>query len=286
MKRPSVFDAYPFGLLGIMAGRRAAWVLGVILTVVGPSLGRAQTTCTDAPGISRARCELEAVLAAPLCDPIDARLASAVARRLEGARRLLEQAGATTSARRQARLVRRAGKKLGGVPRRTERAERRMLISNACRAAIDQRVAVVQDALAATPTVTPLPGLPDYTAGFDRWFRLNANPIPRGGAHGGAKNVYVNRTRDQFAPDGAQRFPYPEGSIVVKAALSPGGDFINLVAIMRKRAGSDPANGDWTFIEFSRASASGQFTLLARDGACWGCHADARAMDRVFTPLE
>jgi hypothetical protein len=72
----------------------------------------------------------------------------------------------------------------------------------------------------------------------------------------------------------------------VKAALSPGRDWIALVAVMRKRAGSDPAHGDWTFVEFTRDSPAGRFRVIARDGVCWSCHAQARASDWVFTPLD
>ena len=56
-------------------------------------------------------------------------------------------------------------------------------------------------------------GLPDDTAGYDRWLKLNAQPIPPVPGfdpHRGTKNVYVNKTREDIAPNGQQQFPYPD----------------------------------------------------------------------------
>lgn len=156
---------------------------------------------------------------------------------------------------------------------------------------------VIVDAIAtclpapSTTTTTmpsPLPGLPADVGGFEGWLRLNAQPIPPrpSDPHNGTKLVFVNQARGTIAPGGQQRFPYPDGSIVVKAATRPGRDFIGLFAIMRKRAGQDPAHGDWEFVEYVRSSASEQFFLAARDAVCWNCHAAAASVDWVFTPLD
>ena len=146
------------------------------------------------------------------------------------------------------------------------------------------------------PAARPLPGLPGYAAGFEDWDRLNRAPIPDNSpaaqrvgfdAHGGVKNVYVNRAPARLrGSGGAQRFPYPDGTILVKAASS--GDFIDLVAVMRKTQGVDPEHGDWEFIEWKRSSAGGRFeTSPSLTGAtCWGCHASAVDTDWVFTTLE
>ena len=135
----------------------------------------------------------------------------------------------------------------------------------------------------------PLPGLPADTAGYDTWLRLNANPIPPipgGDAHNGTKNVFVNQTRDTIAPNGQQRFPYPEGAIVVKESVRPGADFIGLIAIMRKKAGSSPADNDWTFVEYTRSAADATFREIASGGICSGCHSGAANTDYVWTTLE
>lgn len=142
----------------------------------------------------------------------------------------------------------------------------------------------------------PLPGLPRYTAGFQRWTRLNARPIPPDSAqtrrvgfdaHRGTKNVYVNRRRARLTrADGAQRLPYPAGTILVKAARN--GGYVSLVAIMRKIQGADPAHGDWRFVEYTRQSPRERFTTSASltGATCWDCHGIAEDADWVFTPLD
>ena len=137
--------------------------------------------------------------------------------------------------------------------------------------------------------VAVLPGLPDDVAGYTQWLKLNAAPIPPvpgGDPHNGTKNVYVNKTVDDIAPNGEQQFPYPDGSIVVKEAFRPGRDFVGLIAIMRKKAGVDPDHNDWEFIEYVRNASDADFTVIAKDGVCWGCHSRVEDIDYVFTELE
>lgn len=142
----------------------------------------------------------------------------------------------------------------------------------------------------------PLPGLPGYTAGFERWLRLNKKPIPPDSAdsrtigfdaHRSVKNVYVNRGRAKLTrPNGRQRLPYPPGTILVKTGRT--GSTITLVAIMRKIKGFDPRHGNWQFVEYKRSRADQRFTTSAslRDGTCWGCHATVAKDDWVFTALD
>ena len=154
----------------------------------------------------------------------------------------------------------------------------------------------------ATPPSPPRPdpsalaGLPAFTAGFAGWDRLNRDPIPPDSAqarrvgvdaHRGTKNVHVNVPRPRLRAGEGQRFPYPEGTIVVKAAgddpSSP-----TLVAVMRKVAGSDPEHGDWHFREYKRSGPGEAFsTDDGLSGAtCWSCHAIAKGTDWVFTTLD
>ena len=143
-----------------------------------------------------------------------------------------------------------------------------------------------------TQTVEPvvaLPGLPDDVAGYTQWLKLNAEPIPPvagGDPHNGTKNVYVNQTREDIAPNGEQQFPYPDGSIVIKEADRPGKNYVGLIAIMRKKAGVDPDHNDWEFIEYVRNAPDAEFSVIAKDGVCWGCHARVEDIDYVFTELE
>ena len=134
-----------------------------------------------------------------------------------------------------------------------------------------------------------LPGLPADTAGYEGWLKLNAQPIPPapgGDPHRGTKNVYVNQTREVITPNGEQKFPYPDGTIVVKEATRPGKDFIGLIAVMWKKAGSDPDAGDWRFEEFLRGAPDADFRLAFEGGVCIGCHSGAAATDFVFVTLE
>jgi len=134
----------------------------------------------------------------------------------------------------------------------------------------------------------PLPGLPVDTAGYERWLRLNAEPIPPRAAdpHNGTKNVYTNQRRNVIAPGGKQVFPYPDGTIIVKDATRPGRDFIGLVAVMWKVKGIDPAHGDWRFIEYVRDAADQPFREIAWGATCWGCHSGAVDTDWAFTRLD
>ena len=134
-----------------------------------------------------------------------------------------------------------------------------------------------------------LPGLPDDIAGYNQWLKLNAQPIPPtpgGDPHNGTKNVYVNQTREKIAPNGQQQFPYPDGTIVVKEATRPGKDFIGLIAVMWKKAGTHPDAGDWRFEEYLRGAPDAEFRLAFEGGICIGCHTGVAATDFVFVPLE
>lgn len=150
-------------------------------------------------------------------------------------------------------------------------------------------VAAAVAAVTAQGRGEALPGLPTYVQGFTSWTKINSKAIPpqaSGDAHLGVKNVYVNQTKTKLASGGKQRFPYPNGSIVVKAAKRPGTSYIGLVAIMRKVKGSDAAHGDWKFVEYTRSSATGRFTQIASGAVCWGCHVGAKKTDWVFTTFR
>ena len=137
--------------------------------------------------------------------------------------------------------------------------------------------------------VVALPGLPEDVAGYDKWLKLNAEPIPPaagGDPHNGTKNVFVNQERDTIAPDGEQQFPYPDGSIVVKEAFRPNKDYVGLIAIMRKVAGSDPDHNDWKFVEYTRNNPDDDFKLVFSGQICWNCHARVEDIDYVFTELD
>ncbi|MYA70392.1 hypothetical protein F4141_12975 [Candidatus Poribacteria bacterium] len=153
----------------------------------------------------------------------------------------------------------------------------------------EEKTETAEEPIQPEETVVALPGLPDDVAGYTQWLKLNAEPIPPvpgGDPHNGTKNVYVNKTREDIAPNGEQQFPYPDGSIVVKEANRPGKDYVGLIAIMRKKAGVDPDHNDWEFIEYVRNAPDAEFSVIAKDGVCWGCHARVEDIDYVFTELQ
>lgn len=141
------------------------------------------------------------------------------------------------------------------------------------------------------PRPTALPGLPAFTAGFQRWDRLNAEPIPPNSAqtqrvgfdaHSSTKDVYVSVPRERLTRGG----DFPVGTILVKAGRV-GGE-ITLAAIMRKIQGVDPAHGDWEWVEYKRSGADAPFTTSASltGATCWSCHQIAQDTDWVFTQLD
>jgi hypothetical protein len=270
-----------------MRSSRIGLVLLLCLLWVG-SPPRAQSACDPAlESYAELRCELDATRSPALCDPLHPTLRRTVNRRVKQALRGAARAEASRKVRRSLQRVDASLEKIRKKARRLRRADR---IPETCALTVSQRIATLRSLvsvlLAAVPTAPP--GLPGFVAGYAGWPRLNDEPIPPrqgGDAHLGTKNVYVNQDRMALAPAGAQVFPYPDGTILVKESTRPGADFVGLVAVMRKRSGSDPAHGDWLFVEYSRTSATARFRLLARDGVCFGCHQAALDSDWVFTTL-
>ena len=130
----------------------------------------------------------------------------------------------------------------------------------------------------AEPPPQAPPGVPQFVAGYRGWFKLNDAPIPPRASdpHDGTKNVFASKRRNADAQ-------FPNGTIVVKEAMRPGADFIGLIAIMRKRAGADPAHNDWVFVEYTREAPNARFQEIASDSVCWSCHMGAQDLDYVFT---
>ena len=127
----------------------------------------------------------------------------------------------------------------------------------------------------------PLPGAPRYIAGYRKWLKINRKPIPNSPttAHPAAvKDVFVNRKT--FPRTAKFRLPY--GTILVKEGRSDDGTVV-LLAVMRKIKGADPKHNDWSFIEYTRSSASDRFGVQAKGAICWGCHQGVAQRDYVWT---
>jgi len=139
-------------------------------------------------------------------------------------------------------------------------------------------VAVVAATLAqaeTTATPKPLPGLPQWTAGYKAWPKVNRAPIPArpSDAHSGVKNVHASKR--------ARNGRYPVGTVIVKEVRRPGTSYVGVIAAMRKLP-NRRANHGWEMIEWDRTSARGRFGILASGAICYGCHIGAKP-DYVFT---
>lgn len=117
----------------------------------------------------------------------------------------------------------------------------------------------------------------------DRWQRLTRRPVASlaslGGAHPGAKSIRVSRSRARLTGrGGAQRFPYPRRTVIVKTGSVVG--VLTLVAFMRKvRAGS--AISSWRYVEYTRSGAGDRFSRVGGgQGLCSSCHMQAARVQR------
>lgn len=163
------------------------------------------------------------------------------------------------------------------------------------------------DASTSTSTATPTPtkagpASADLTgldaadaaliAGYLGWTELTKPPIAElaslGSAHGGEKRVWASPTREALTSGGAQRFPYPQGSVVVKQGAQ--GDVVTLIALMEKNGDGGAATGGWRYVEYTRASADDPFTKVGlSQSGCAGCHQNAdtrQSTDWVFWALD
>jgi hypothetical protein len=149
------------------------------------------------------------------------------------------------------------------------------------------------------PSPQPTPDLAGIAAddtalieGYLGWTPLPEPPQAElrglGSAHPGTKRVYASPPRAELVAGGAQRFPYPRGTVVVKEARTDGE--ITLVAIMEKVRANDAATGGWRYAEYNRASAGEPFAKVNfPESGCAGCHMSAntrQSTDWVFFSLR
>jgi len=157
----------------------------------------------------------------------------------------------------------------------------------------------VETSPAQTAPEPPSPDLPGLDAadaalieGYLGWTPLPEPPIADlrslGGAHPGTKRIFASPPMAELVAGGAQRFPYPRGTVVMKEARSGGA--VTLVAIMEKVRANDDATGGWRYVEYNRAGASEPFAKVNfAESGCAGCHMNAnsrQATDWVFFSLR
>lgn len=134
-------------------------------------------------------------------------------------------------------------------------------------------------------------GLPEDITDYKKWTRLNKKVIgiKQADPHHGFKREYVNRLKSELIITGMNlRFPFPEGTIVVKEvrATPKKTSRIRLISIMRKLPGNETTGG-WDFIEYTRSSADGSFIPLNfSKESCYSCHQGASYSDAVWTKFN
>ncbi len=150
--------------------------------------------------------------------------------------------------------------------------------------------------LEAGPTAADLTGLAKadaaLIAGYLGWTELTKPPIAElaslGSAHSGQKRIWASPTRQALTRGGAQRFPYPDDTVVVKQGTN--GDVVTLIALMEKTGVDGVATGGWRFVEYTRATGGGPFAKVALpQSGCAGCHQNAstrQPTDWVFWALD
>ena len=148
--------------------------------------------------------------------------------------------------------------------------------------------ATTETAPAPAPAATPdLPGLPTeearLIAGYADWTELATPPAPSlrplgEGAHQGEKRIWASPNAGVGAGD--QSFPYPKGSVVVKAGRSGGA--VTLIAIMQKVRENDAQTGGWRYVEYTRSAATEDFAKVgAPESICTGCHVQANTTQKT-----
>ena len=139
-----------------------------------------------------------------------------------------------------------------------------------------------------SPTPRDVPGLDAADAalvtGYLGWTELTQPPIAElqslGSAHGGQKRVWASPQRQALVDHGTRRFPYPDGTVIVKQGTQ--GDAVTLIALMEKTGAGGAGTGGWRYAEYTRATADDAFTKvgLAQSG-CAGCHMNANTRQQT-----
>ena len=122
-------------------------------------------------------------------------------------------------------------------------------------------------------------------ANYTSWTLVaeNNGPDPAlGAAHGGNDSTVK---RFIYVKDNASRGDdgqYPLGTLVVKDTKDKNGNLMNTTA-MAKRGGSfNPSAHDWEWF-FLKGGKIDQRGANLLDGACVGCHSQAKTKDYVFS---
>lgn len=107
-------------------------------------------------------------------------------------------------------------------------------------------------------------------------------------AHGGTKRVWASPQRDALVDGATQRFPDPDGTVIVKQGTQ-GGE-VTLIALMEKTGAGGSNTGGWRYAEYTRATGEAAFAKVGLpQSGCAGCHMNANTRqptDWVFWSLR
>lgn len=132
----------------------------------------------------------------------------------------------------------------------------------------------------------------ELIAGYLGWTELTVPPIDAltslGSAHGGTKRIWASPQRNALVDGtGRQRFPYPNGTVIVKQGSRDGAPV--LIALMEK-TGAAGATGGWRYVEYTRSTPDSPYAKVGLpEAGCAGCHANAstrQQTDWVFWSLR
>ncbi len=124
--------------------------------------------------------------------------------------------------------------------------------------------------------------VPDSIAGYGtRCLLMNKSPIPPtdDDPHDGVKDIYICNVEAADLLDAGQkpRYPYPEGSLIIKESIRTHQDFVWLIATAEKK------NGSWEWHEYTRNFESEPLLeAAAGEGVCIDCHKKVEAQDFIY----
>ena len=141
----------------------------------------------------------------------------------------------------------------------------------------------------ATPAQTPVA----YPHGYREWLHVKTMHIRQGhplhGTFAGIHHVYANKK----AAEGLKRGKFSNGATLVLDLLEPRDEAFatsegprKLVAVMHKDTKQYAATGGWGFEAFRADNRKERLVGRQAQMACFGCHAEQKKTDYVFSTLR
>lgn len=112
---------------------------------------------------------------------------------------------------------------------------------------------------------------------YKNYTKINDTRV-KSNQHGGIfVNTLINKTGiDSFRN---KKYPYSEGSIVIKEGFDTETSDLSKIYVMKKIKGYDPQNGDWLY---AVTDPSGKVQMSGKIQMCISCHVAGKDKDYVF----